>query len=291
MPRVTVIIPTFNYAQVLPFSIGSVLGQTFRDFELLVIGDCCTDDSESTVAAFTDSRVRWINLPQNIGHQSGPNNHGIQEARGELIAYLGHDDLWLPKHLALAVAAIDAGADLTYSLTEMVPPKDDVPWFAPQELDYFPGIWIPPSSVVHRKEAVLKAGGWKHFRETDIEPESELWIRMYRAGCRIKFLRKLTAIKFPALVRKDIYRTRATDEQRIWSARIAQEPDFVETELARMLVRSHWEDESYKVLMRAFAKQTGLRIRRRLKRFGRQKTQAQVYDDRLKFKGVIGPKE
>ncbi|HEX8171309.1 MAG TPA: glycosyltransferase family 2 protein [Thermoanaerobaculia bacterium] len=60
MPRVTVIMATYNYSNVLPYSIGSVLGQTFADFELLVIGDGCTDDSESVVRGIADPRVRWI---------------------------------------------------------------------------------------------------------------------------------------------------------------------------------------------------------------------------------------
>src|SRR5580698_4528947 len=116
MPRVTVIIPTYNYAEVLPYSIGSVLRQTFTDFELLVIGDHCTDASESVVSAVADERVRWINLKSNVGHQSGPNNEGLNQARGELIAYLGHDDLWLPHHLELLLKTIDSGVDLTYGI-------------------------------------------------------------------------------------------------------------------------------------------------------------------------------
>jgi len=63
MPRVTVIIATYNRSNVLPYSIGSVLRQSFHDFELLVVGDGCTDDSESVVAAMGDPRVRWISLP------------------------------------------------------------------------------------------------------------------------------------------------------------------------------------------------------------------------------------
>ena len=94
-PLVTVIIATYNWSSVLPFAVGSALGQTFRNLEVLVVGDGCTDDSEAVVTAIDDPRLRWINLPENTGHQSGPNNEGLRQARGQLIAYLGHDDLWL----------------------------------------------------------------------------------------------------------------------------------------------------------------------------------------------------
>src|SRR6185295_19675688 len=92
VPRVTVIVATYNYSTVLPFSIASVLDQTFADFELLVIGDCCTDESATIVQAMPDRRVHWHNLPANTGHQSGPNNEGLRRASGEAVAYLGHDD-------------------------------------------------------------------------------------------------------------------------------------------------------------------------------------------------------
>src|SRR5438046_2082830 len=95
-PAVTIIIPTFNWSSVLPFSIGSALRQSFDDFELLVVGDGCTDDSEDVVAATSDPRVRWINLPANVGQQAGPNTEGLRQARGRLVAYLGHDDLCFP---------------------------------------------------------------------------------------------------------------------------------------------------------------------------------------------------
>ena len=77
MPRVTVITPTYNWSSVLPYSVGSALRQTFTDFEVLVVGDGCTDDSGAVVEAFGDERVRWINLPANTGHQSEPNNEGL----------------------------------------------------------------------------------------------------------------------------------------------------------------------------------------------------------------------
>ena len=117
MPRVTVVIATYNWATVLPYSIGSVLDQTFTDFEVLVVGDGCTDESGDVVTAVDDPRVHWRNLPSNVGHQSGPNNAGIRAASGDVIAYLGHDDLWLPNHLELLVSEIDRGAAIAHGTT------------------------------------------------------------------------------------------------------------------------------------------------------------------------------
>src|SRR5690349_724308 len=152
-PRVTVIIATYNWSSVLPYAIGSVLDQTRQDFELLVVGDGCTDDSEHVVAAIGDPRVRWINLPSNTGHQSGPNNRGLQEARGEFIAYLGHDDIWLKHHLECSIAMLEeTGADMSQTLALRVLPGNTI------------GLPImrlggAPSTRVHRRMVTDKIGG------------------------------------------------------------------------------------------------------------------------------------
>ena len=98
-PKISVIIATYNWSSVLRSAIESALLQTFQDFELLVIGDGCTDDSDLVVRSFADPRVQWINLPSNSASQATPNNHGILMSAGEYIAYLGHDDVWYPTHL------------------------------------------------------------------------------------------------------------------------------------------------------------------------------------------------
>src|SRR5688572_23329278 len=169
VPRVTVIIPTYNWSSVLPYSIGSVLDQTFTDFELLVIGDGCTDDSEQVVRAIDDPRVRWINLDPPRGHQSGPNNEGLLQARGELIALLGHDDLWLPHHLQCAVAAIDGGADVAHPIIAVVGPQGS--FVAPIVAHPERGEWMPPSGVVHRRRVTEMVGGWRDHRTMSMNPE------------------------------------------------------------------------------------------------------------------------
>src|SRR5208283_2851249 len=116
-PVVSVILQTFNRSNILEYAIGSVLAQTFTDWELLVMGDGCTDDSAEVVARFTDPRVRFVNLPERVGDQSGPSNAGVRRARGRYVAYLNHDDIWLSDHLEKTVAALeDSDADLVFTV-------------------------------------------------------------------------------------------------------------------------------------------------------------------------------
>jgi len=235
-PRVTVIIPTYSWSSVLPYSIGSVLRQNFSDFELLVVGDGCTDDSEQVVTAIADPRVRWINLPANSGHQSAPNNEGLRQARGSIIAYLGHDDLWLPHHLEVMVAAIDGGADVAHSIVHMIDAEGNILRPARGLLRFEPGRSLPPSGVVHRRIASERAGGWRDFRSLAVDPETDLWQRMHVAGFAFQCVPRLTAVKFPASGRKDVYKKRSSEEQQQWTERILQEPDLEALELGRLLI-------------------------------------------------------
>src|SRR6476646_491568 len=116
-PKVSVLIATYNYSSVLRFAVASVLRQSFADFELIVAGDCCTDDSEAVVRSFDDPRVRWLNLTENSGSKSLPLNAALEIARGEYIAYLGHDDLCHVDHLKTVVAAMErSAADFVYTV-------------------------------------------------------------------------------------------------------------------------------------------------------------------------------
>jgi glycosyltransferase involved in cell wall biosynthesis len=265
-PRVSVIIATYNWSSVLPYSIGSVLRQTIQDFEILVVGDGCTDDSEQVVAAIGDPRIRWINLPSNTRHQSGPNNEGLRHARGEFIAYLGHDDLWLPHHLEVHVAALDpSNIAMTYSLLVSVTPDGAEP--RPVRPNPKDGSWSPPSCTVHRRSVTETMGGWRDYREIVDPPEIDLWRRARAAGYEFKFVPRLTAIKFPASKRRDVYRTRPSHEQDAWSSRIASESDLEATLLAEIVagrgIVSRLSDREFvrQLLPELFAR-AGQRLRR-----------------------------
>jgi glycosyltransferase involved in cell wall biosynthesis len=111
-PTVSVIIPTYNRASLLPRAIHSVLGQTFGDLELLVVDDASTDATEEVVRGIADPRLRYLRRPAN-GGVSAAQNSGLAAARGEFVSFLHSDDEYLPVKLEAQVPllrATDAGA-------------------------------------------------------------------------------------------------------------------------------------------------------------------------------------
>ena len=210
-PLVTVVIAAYNRSEVLRHALASAIRQTYPRLEILVIGDACTDDSEQVVAAAGDARVRWINLERNSGSQAGPNQAGLEAARGELVAYLGQDDVWRRDHVALLVADLErTGADLTYSVTSYVWPR---PYPVRRLMSEAPGAWVPPSSVAHTRAAALAAGGWRDHRTTVLPPDHDFVARMLESGHRFSRVRALSVVKFGAGVRPGIYGERPSAEQ------------------------------------------------------------------------------
>lgn len=281
-PKVTVVMATYNWSSVLSYSIGSVLRQTWTDFELWVVGDACTDDSEQVVANIQDPRVHWHNLETNYGQQGGPNNAGIERARGEYIAYLGHDDLWLPHHLEALVAAMDAGADAAWGVLSYIMPSQSRV-LMPHDADkYKPGMWIPPTGLIHRKDLAVKVGGWRSYREITMDPETDLMKRMHEAGGVFRFVPRLTALKIPAAERKNVYKDRPCHEQAAYTLKMQQNPHLEQAELLEVAMHPF---RSSAILIRLW-----FRVKRNA--FGRmfrgyKKT---VFDYRRKFKG-LAPKD
>jgi len=188
------------------------------------------------VAAIGDPRVRWINLPTNSGHQSAPNNEGLLQARGSIIAYLGHDDLWLPHHLEAMVAALNAGADVAHSIVHMIDAEGKVLPPPRGLLRFEPGLSLPPTGVAHWRTAADKVGGWRDYRTLSVDPETDLWQRMHQAGFAFQCVSRLTAVKFPASGRKDVYKQRSSHEQRCWTDRIRNEEDLEAVEMGKLLI-------------------------------------------------------
>ena len=111
MPKISVILPVHNRADVLPRAIGSVLEQELRDFELIVIDDGSSDSSAGVAESFGDERIRLIRLDRNRGGNAA-RNQGIRAASAPLIAFLDSDDRYLPNKLARVAAEFERSPKL-----------------------------------------------------------------------------------------------------------------------------------------------------------------------------------
>ena len=112
---ISVVLPTYNRAQLLPRAIRSVLSQTTRDLELIVVDDCSTDGTETVVRALKDDRVRYMRSPGNLG-PAGARNLGIRAAAGAYIAFQDSDDAWRPEKLEKQLSALKSTeADVLFS--------------------------------------------------------------------------------------------------------------------------------------------------------------------------------
>ena len=105
MKTISVIIPAYNYARYLAEAIDSALGQTYAPLEVIVVDDASTDDTPRVLAAY-GQRIRAIRQPN--GGAGAARNTGIAAARGEYVAFLDADDVWLPRKLELQMALFDA---------------------------------------------------------------------------------------------------------------------------------------------------------------------------------------
>jgi glycosyltransferase involved in cell wall biosynthesis len=232
-PEVSIITATYNRSNVLAYAIKSVLWSTFTDWELLVVGDACTDDTEQVVASFRDHRICFINLEHNTGDQSGPNNEGFRQSRGRYIAYLHHDDLWFPDHLETAVRGIEeSGADLVFTLICSVASTGikNLKGLTPTGR-YEPHIDLPPSCWLLRRELIEENGPWRFYRECYNVPSQEWLFRAWKLGKEMRLIPKMTVLAIPANYRKGAYADREVNENQLYYERIAKEPDFREREL------------------------------------------------------------
>jgi glycosyltransferase involved in cell wall biosynthesis len=135
MPKISVIIPSYNHATFIAEAIQSVLNQTFQDFEILIIDDCSKDDSTHIINNFTDKRISFLINEQNIGACSTMNGL-IELATGEYIALLNSDDIWESEKLAKQIEFMDSNKQYSAVFSDAQIINEDGYSFANQEHFY-----------------------------------------------------------------------------------------------------------------------------------------------------------
>lgn len=210
-PLVSVLLPTHRRPDVLPLAIQSALAQTVQDFELLVVGDGCDDGTADVVRQFDDPRVIWFDLPKAFGVGNANRNVALRRARGDLVAYLAHDDLWLPDHLEMLTAVFeDQAVDFAYSLPLDVSEDGTI---TPQFFDLGDSrvrdLWLnkqigylPSTNVIHRRRCLSQFGYWDET--LPMGGDWELWRRILDGGGwrNFRYVAVPTSLHFVAIWRR-----------------------------------------------------------------------------------------
>lgn len=227
-PLVSIVTATFNRANVLRYTIESVVAQTFRDWELLVVGDACTDDTEDVVRSFGDPRVRFVNLAVNSGEQATPNNEGVRLARGEYVAFLNHDDLWTRDHLATCLGAIGDGVFVSTLVLYLVAEGDvHLGGVCPRGA-YDPSVPLVASSWFFRRSLAADVGPWRRARELHGAPSQEWLFRAWRKGHRLQSVAKPTVLAIPSGHRAGSYAARESAIHAEHARLLRDDPQLVE---------------------------------------------------------------
>ena len=231
-PLVTVVIATYNRAETLKYALQSVQWQRFTNYEVWIVGDACTDHTEKVVQPFLeDPRFNWYNLPINSGYQSEPNNEGMRRAKGKYIAYLNHDDIWMPNHLEALVQHIEkTQADFAFSIIQWVFSFT----YSRPDIPLLPDMPIPPeaTAVMHRRDVVEKIGYWKNINETYSYPRVDFFRQAQYRKMKFEIVPAVTGLKF--LWDEKHYSD--VGPQPLYMERLRNEPDFINRELSSMLI-------------------------------------------------------
>jgi glycosyltransferase involved in cell wall biosynthesis len=187
MPRISVIIPAYNHAEFIGVAIDSVLAQTYRDFELIVVNDGSPDDTEEILRPNIESgKIQYIR--QDNQGVAAARNRGAAEARGEYLAFLDDDDCWPPDKLEWQVAIMessDAVMVAGINDSERTPLSPEVlskaPPLVPSIYDFFKRNMIgSPGQTLIRRAAFEAVGGFDpEIWGTD---DYDLWIRLSQQG-------------------------------------------------------------------------------------------------------------
>jgi glycosyltransferase involved in cell wall biosynthesis len=209
-PAVSIILPTYNRAHLLPEALKSIRGQTFTDWELIVVDDGSTDDTPEVVAALAadiHQPVRYV-YQQNRG-PAGARNTGLDSARGEFVAFLDSDDVWLPHHLQ----------DCVHGLRD----NPDVDWVFTASR----GVALPEGKVLW-ESSLYEAG----------LPRPVLGLRVERRGTlRVltdpRTLKCAMRYRFDAGLQLSVFRGRVFDQLRLPEYRIGEDQVFLLQALLR----------------------------------------------------------
>jgi len=201
MPRVSVVIPAYNCAELIGETLDSVLAQTFENYEIILVNDG-SPDTEELEAALENYYDRIIYIRQTNGGTAAARNTAIDAASGEFLAFLDGDDVWLPEYLDAQLSALAAkNCDLIYadaklfgnlrdkSQTYMV--KSPSSGAVTTESLLSGQCNVITSGTVARREKVLAVGKFDAELPQIVSEDFDLWFRLAKNGARLDYQKRV----------------------------------------------------------------------------------------------------
>lgn len=202
-PLFSVVIPAYNAEAFVEEALDSVSAQTFPDYEVLLVDDGSSDSTASRAAlwAAAHPEIRWQLISQPNKGIGGSRNAGVFAARGDYLAFLDVDDLWLPEKLARVARFLkESGSpDLVCHDEWLAAPQRLLqrstygPYQAYSDL-LFKKNTISTSATVVRRERVWEIDGFSEDLNFNGVEDYDLWMRLAKSGCRIEYLHEVLGI-------------------------------------------------------------------------------------------------
>lgn len=189
MPKISIIIPTYNRSALVVQTIESVLAQTYQDFEIIVSDDGSTDGTQQALARLFGNTIQYLCNPHS-GLPAVARNAALDIARGDYIAFLDSDDLWLPEKLSLQARVLDEHPEIGLVCSNALMLRDDE--MVEQELylragqgksgrvflDLLEDNFIITSSVIARYDAIIQAEKFPEAKTLLAMEDYALWLRI-----------------------------------------------------------------------------------------------------------------
>lgn len=192
---VSIIIPAYNAARYIPRALRSVLSQTYPHLEVVVVDDGSTDDTADVVRGIGDDRVRYL-YQANTG-QGAARNHGIRASRGEYLAFLDADDIYLPQKAERQVELLSCQDHYSVVYCNMLHFDSQRPWVGyKKRTAYRSGNLLPEllrtslinlNTVMMTRKVLAQVGGFAE-RGRYYSEDWDLWLRLTLAGVEFGYL-------------------------------------------------------------------------------------------------------
>lgn len=186
-PLISIIIPTYNRAKLLPKAIQSVLEQTYQNWELIIIDNYSDDGTKEVIESFQDHRISMQVIPR-TGSVAASRNLGVRLSQGQWVAFLDSDDWWYPTKLEVVSKYTKDTVDIIYHNLEIFDSLDSLkPYCSTKSRKlkspfYFDlllnGNDIALSSVIVRKSVYLKVGGMNESPIFFAVEDYDMWLRI-----------------------------------------------------------------------------------------------------------------